>query len=157
MGDAVVRFGEFTFAPSSGELRRRGVPVPIEHQPALMLACLLARPGTLVSREELAGVIWRDGTHVKFDDGLNYCVRQVRAALRDDAKAPRFIETIPKRGYRFIAATSAIAERRSSGRWRPAMAAAALLLSIVALLESRPNNHHETVVMLAQVLHDAIF
>lgn len=83
-----------------------------------------------MTRDELAAVLWGTTTHVKFDDGLNYCIRQIRAALGDDPKTPRFIETIPRRGYRFIAPVTAAGGRRHW--WLPIPLAAAALLIVVA-------------------------
>jgi DNA-binding winged helix-turn-helix (wHTH) protein/TolB-like protein len=98
-----ARFGMFDFSPSTGELRRGGVPVRLQAQPARVLATLVARAGQVVTRETLQREIWSDGTHVDFERGLNFCIAQVRSALGDSAEAPRFIETVPKQGYRFIA------------------------------------------------------
>jgi DNA-binding winged helix-turn-helix (wHTH) protein len=158
MPDTSVQFGAFNFFPSTGKLTRRGEPIALEHQPALLLEALLASPGRLVTRDELTALIWKDGTHVKFDAGLNYCIRQVRAALGDDPKSPTFIETVPRRGYRFIARVSPapVTGRR---RWRP-LAAAAILAAGVALtaaVESRPNNHHQMAVSMAHIIHNLIF
>ena len=155
---ARVRFAEFAFDPATGELWRGDVAVPLEHQPALVLSHLIASAGRVVTREELASAVWGAGTHVKFDDGLNYCIRQVRAALDDDAKEPRFVETLPRRGYRFVA-VAAPDTRRPSGAWFPVrMAAAAAFFAVaVVFVESRPNNHHEVAVKVARSLHDLIF
>jgi TolB-like protein/DNA-binding winged helix-turn-helix (wHTH) protein len=98
-----IRFGIYEFDPASGDLRREGRPVRLQPQPARMLAALLAQPGEIVTREALQEAIWGHDTHVDFERGLNFCAAQIRAALRDSASSPRFIETIPKRGYRFIA------------------------------------------------------
>lgn len=100
----VYRFGEFAFDTSSGELRREGYRVRLRPQPSAMLECLLRHRGEVVSREELRRVLWPDGTFVHFDHGLNSCIKQVRAALSDQRGAPRYLETIPRRGYRFIGA-----------------------------------------------------
>lgn len=99
----MVRFGTFEFDAASGELRKQGRRVPLQSQPALVLAQLLSRPGQLVTREELRRTIWSDDTFVDFDAALNVAVNKVRQALHDSASAPRFIETIPRRGYRFLA------------------------------------------------------
>jgi DNA-binding winged helix-turn-helix (wHTH) protein/TolB-like protein len=97
------RFGIFTFTPSAGELRRGDVRVPLQAQPAKVLAALLAKPGEIVTRDTLKRELWGDGTHVDFERGLNFCIAQVRAALGDSADTPRYVETIPRQGYRFIA------------------------------------------------------
>ncbi len=97
------RFGAYDFDLTTGELRRDGVPIPLQRQPARALACLVARAGTLVPRADLHAAIWGQDVHVDFDRGLNYCIRQLREVLIDDAKAPRYIETIARQGYRFVA------------------------------------------------------
>ena len=101
-----ARFGIFDFSPSAGELRRDGKVVRLQGQPAKVLALLVARAGEIVTREALQREIWNDGTHVDFERGLNFCIAQVRSALGDSAESPRFIETVPKQGYRFIAPVS---------------------------------------------------
>jgi DNA-binding winged helix-turn-helix (wHTH) protein/TolB-like protein len=98
-----VQFGPFVFDPSSGQLWRAGIPVRLPPQPARVLAALVGRAGTVISRDELRQLIWADGTIVDFERGLNFCIAQLRSALGDSADAPRYIETAPKRGYRFVA------------------------------------------------------
>jgi DNA-binding winged helix-turn-helix (wHTH) protein/TolB-like protein len=98
-----LQFGVFEFDPATGELWRSGVAVRLQPQPARVLAALSARAGDIVSRDELRRQIWNDGTFVDFERGLNFCVAQIRSALGDSADSPRFIETLPRRGYRFIA------------------------------------------------------
>ena len=100
----VIAFGEFTAHLRSAELLRGGVPVRLQLQPFRVLAALLRRPGELVTREELRREVWGDHTAVDFEHGLNFCIKQVRAALGDNADRPSFIETLPRRGYRFIGA-----------------------------------------------------
>ena len=102
----IYRFGVFEFESDSGELRRNGRSVALEPQPAKALALLLARAGDTVSREELRDAVWGADTHVDFDRGLAYCVSQVRTALGDSGENPRFVQTIPKRGFKFIAPLS---------------------------------------------------
>jgi DNA-binding winged helix-turn-helix (wHTH) protein len=102
----VFRFGIFEFDDQSGELRRNGRAVALEPQPARALACLLSRPGDLVSREELREAVWGAATHVDFDRGLAYCLSEIRGALGDSAENPRFVQTLPKRGYKFLAPVS---------------------------------------------------
>jgi DNA-binding winged helix-turn-helix (wHTH) protein/Tol biopolymer transport system component len=98
-----LRFGNYELDVRAGKLSRDGIPVKIQPQPLRVLSVLLEHPGETVSREELRSRIWGDATFVEFDQGLNYCIRQIRLALRDDAVAPVYIETLPKQGYRFIA------------------------------------------------------
>lgn len=97
------RFGVFEFDAGSGELRKSDRPVPLERQPARALGVLLAGADRLVTRDELKEAVWGTGTHVDFDRGLAYCISQVRAALGDAGDSPRFVQTVPKKGYRFIA------------------------------------------------------
>jgi DNA-binding winged helix-turn-helix (wHTH) protein len=98
-----VRFGIFDFDQQTGELRRDGQTVRLQAQPAQVLAVLLSHAGEVVTRETLREVVWGSGTFVDFDRGLNFCVAQIRSALGDSAESPRFIKTLPKRGYQFIA------------------------------------------------------
>jgi len=97
-----LRFAAFVFDPARLELSRDGQPVRLQPQPAQVLATLLARAGTPVSRDELRQAVWRDDTFVDFDRGLNFCIAQIRTALDDDATAPRFVRTLPKLGYEFV-------------------------------------------------------
>jgi TolB-like protein len=99
----IVRFGTFEVNLVTGELRKRGVRVGLQEQPLRILSALVSRPGEIVSRKELCTSLWPDGTFVDFEHSLNAAVRRLRLALNDDADVPRFIETIHKRGYRFIA------------------------------------------------------
>ncbi len=98
-----LRFGPFELDVRSGELRRNGTTVRLQPQPLKVLLLLAGRPGDVVTREEIQGEIWPAGTFVDFEQSLNFCIRQIRAALRDDANAPRYVETLPRRGYRWVA------------------------------------------------------
>lgn len=104
----IYRFGAFDFEAESGELRKNARPLPLERQPARVLALLLARAGELVSREELRDSIWGSETHVDFDRGLAYCLSHIRGALGDRSDNPRFVQTFPRRGYKFIAPVTAL-------------------------------------------------
>src|SRR5262245_20072476 len=101
--ESVIKFGAFELALKSGELRRDGTIVRLQMQPLKALAYLASHAGQTVTREELQQAIWGNETFVDFEHGLNFCIKQIRAALGDSAQAPRFIETLPRRGYRFIA------------------------------------------------------
>ena len=101
-----IRFGEFSLDLRTGELRRNGNVLKLQPQPAKVLAVLAGRAGQVVTRQELAEQVWGSDTYVDFEHGLNYAIQQIRSALEDDAKEPHFLETIPKRGYRFIAAVN---------------------------------------------------
>lgn len=98
-----MRFGLFEVDVGGNTLTRNGVRVKIQDQPFRLLVLLLERPGEIVTREELRGRLWPDGTFVDFDGSLNVILKRLRAAIDDDSENPRFIETVPRRGYRFIA------------------------------------------------------
>jgi Tol biopolymer transport system component/DNA-binding winged helix-turn-helix (wHTH) protein len=117
----VVSFGAYQCDLSAGELRKNGIKVKISDQPFRLLTALLEHPGEMVTRQELGERLWREGTFVGFEDSLNTAVNKLRTALDDESENPRFIETIPRRGYRFIAPTKAVAlnERRQSLPSRP--------------------------------------
>lgn len=99
----IVRFGLFEADLQTGELRKNGVKVPLQGQPFQVCAILLSRSGELVSREELRQQVWPEDTFVDFDHALNTAITKIRLALGDQADNPRFVETLPRRGYRFIA------------------------------------------------------
>jgi TolB-like protein len=101
---APIRFGIFEADLQSGDLRRRGFRLKLQNQPFRVLAALLERPGELVTREELRQRIWTDNTLVDFERGLNKAINRLRIALSDSAENPTLIETLPRRGYRFIGA-----------------------------------------------------
>jgi TolB-like protein/DNA-binding winged helix-turn-helix (wHTH) protein/Tfp pilus assembly protein PilF len=98
-----VRFGVFELDLRAGELRKQGIRIRLQDQPLLILQALLERPGEIVTREELQSKIWPQGTFVDFDHGLHSAMKRLRDALGDSADNPRFIETLSRRGYRFIA------------------------------------------------------
>jgi DNA-binding winged helix-turn-helix (wHTH) protein/TolB-like protein len=104
-----LRFGPFSFDPAGAELRKQGVPLRLQPQPARVLAVLVTRAGEVVSREDLRLQIWPEGTYVDFERGLNFCIAQIRSTLGDTAASPRYVETLPKRGYRFVAPVSRLA------------------------------------------------
>jgi cholera toxin transcriptional activator len=99
----VFRFGAFEADPSSGELRKSGVRVRLQGQPFQVLMLLLERPGELVSRDDIRRKLWPADTFVDFDHSLNTTINKIREALNDSAASPRFVETLAKRGYRFLA------------------------------------------------------
>ena len=98
----VYQFGPFEVDSSSGELLKNGFRIKLQDQPYRLLLALLENPGEVVSREELRNRLWQDDTFVDFENGLRVAVRKLREALGDDAENPRYIETLPKRGYRFL-------------------------------------------------------
>src|SRR5215831_13138440 len=105
-GRAVLRFSGFELDLASGELRRHGDVIKLPPQPFKVLELLASRSGQVVTRDEFRERVWRSDTIVDFEQGLNFCIRRIREVLGDTADAPRFIETLPRRGYRFVMAVS---------------------------------------------------
>jgi DNA-binding winged helix-turn-helix (wHTH) protein/TolB-like protein len=105
------RFGIFEFDSATRQLWRDGVRVSMQAQPAQVLGCLIQRAGSVVSRDDLRQAVWGGETFVDFDSGLNFCISQIRTALRDDSSQPVYIRTIPKIGYQFIAPVEQTPER----------------------------------------------
>lgn len=114
----VVRFDCFEVDLAVGQLRKRGTRIRLRDQPFQVLASLLERPGELVTRESLRQKLWRDQVFVDFDNSLNIAVARLRTALSDSAEHPRFIETLPKRGYRFIGNLSSLPSTSDEGPTR---------------------------------------
>src|SRR5437868_2615307 len=104
-----LRFGTFEVDLGAGELRRNGSRIRLQEQPFQILLALVERPGEVVSREELQRRLWPADTFVDFDHSLNAAIRRLRDALGDSAENPRFVETVARRGYRFIAPVNGIA------------------------------------------------
>src|SRR6516165_5813425 len=134
----VIRFATFEVDLPAGRLCRNGLRVRLQDQPFQVLAMLLERPGEVVTREELRARLWPSDTLVDFDHGLNAAVKRLRDALGDSAENPRYIETLPRHGYRFIAPTAPDAIRpktTDSGprRWGLPLAGATVLMIAVAL------------------------
>jgi DNA-binding winged helix-turn-helix (wHTH) protein len=100
---SILRFGVFEVDVRAGEVRKQGVRIKLQEQPFHVLTVLLRRPGEIVTREELRAQLWQSDTFVDFDNGLNTSINKLREALGDSADSPRFVETLPRRGYRFIA------------------------------------------------------
>jgi len=105
---ARVAFGSFEFDPGSGDLHKQGTPIRLAKQPSQILAALLRKAGEVVSRDELRQQLWRDETSGDFEHGLNAAINKLRQTLGDSADQPRYIETLPGRGYRFIASVQHI-------------------------------------------------
>ncbi len=99
---ALLRFGLFELDRAAGELRREGRVVRLQPQPFKILVLLATRSGQVVTREEIRREVWGEETFIDFDQGLGFCLTQIRAALGDSAQAPRYIQTLPRRGYRFL-------------------------------------------------------
>jgi len=104
----VFRFGLFEADPDSKKLTRSGVPIKIQEQPFRLLLLLLERSGEIITRDEMRQALWPEGTYVDFDGSLNVILKRLRAAVDDEPDNPRFIETIPRRGYRFVAPVSIV-------------------------------------------------
>jgi DNA-binding winged helix-turn-helix (wHTH) protein len=101
--DRRYRFGTFEADAATGELRRQGLRIKLNAQPFQVLLMLMDRPGELVTREEISRELWSDGTFVDYEHGVNSAVNRIREALGDTAASPRFVETLARRGYRFVA------------------------------------------------------
>ncbi len=114
----LIRFGIFEVDVASGELRKSGVKIKLQEQPFQALIALVERPRELVTREELQKRLWPSDTNVDFDSGLNKAINRLREALGDEADNPRFIETLPQRGYRFLAQVEATVQPSLSYRRR---------------------------------------
>lgn len=106
----IFRFGVFELRSETGELSKNGIRVRVQAKPIQVLEALLARPGELLTREELCKKLWPAGTFVDFENGLNTATNRLRAALCDSAEAPRYIETLPRLGYRFICPVAEVNE-----------------------------------------------
>jgi Tol biopolymer transport system component/DNA-binding winged helix-turn-helix (wHTH) protein len=104
--DGILRFGRFEVDARAGELRRDGIKIKLSGQPFDVLVALLRKPGQVVTREELHDKLWSQDTFVDFEQGLNKAINRLREALGDDADNPRFIDTLPRRGYRFLVPVS---------------------------------------------------
>lgn len=145
----IYRFGLFEVDAASNTLMRKGLRVKIQEQPFRVLLLLLERPGEIVTREELRQKLWPEGTFVDFDGSLNVTLRKLRSAIDDDPDNPRFIETVPRHGYRFIANVErvdltapaerppATVSRRTTNRWMLGAILGCVLLSGLVLLRWR--------------------
>jgi DNA-binding winged helix-turn-helix (wHTH) protein/tetratricopeptide (TPR) repeat protein len=131
-----LRFGVFEFDPATGELRKQGMKLKLQGQPIEILALLLERPGEIVTREELQKKLWPSDTFVDFEHSLNAAIKRLRDALDDSAATPRYIETLARRGYRFVGPIPAGSEVRARGAhpWRFAILVAAAALAALTVL-----------------------
>jgi|SRR5690348_12947666 DNA-binding winged helix-turn-helix (wHTH) protein len=111
---ASVRFGAFELDQDAGELRKQGAKIRLQEQPLQILQILLEQPGKVITREELRKRIWPSDTFVDFDHGINNAIKRLREALADTAETPHYIETLPRRGYRFIASLGSASGRIES-------------------------------------------
>jgi DNA-binding winged helix-turn-helix (wHTH) protein len=133
------RFGVFEADAATGELRRQGIRVKLNTQPFQLLCLLLERPGDLLTREEICRELWPEGTFVDYEHGVNSAINRIREALGDTAASPRFVETLARRGYRFVAPVERIA-----GTENPPSSSAELVARPVpdnpSLMEARPSS-----------------
>jgi TolB-like protein/DNA-binding winged helix-turn-helix (wHTH) protein/tetratricopeptide (TPR) repeat protein len=134
------RFGDFELDLDAFELKSNGNPVKLERRPLDLLVLLAKQPGRMVTREEIIAALWPPKVIIDFDSGVNTLVRKVRNALRDSSESPRFIETVPGRGYRFIAAVQAVTEPAS------------ISASISAVPSSAPTRHGRPPMWIAAVV-----
>lgn len=107
----LFRFGDFELDVDTGELRRKNRRLKLQPQPFKLLLLLVRKKGALVTREEIRQELWPDGTFVDFDQSVNFSIKQIRDVLSDEADRPLYVETVPKRGYRFIAPISTPGEQ----------------------------------------------
>ncbi len=153
----IVRFGTFEADLSSGLLTREGLRVKIEIQPFQVLTLLLTRPGEIITREELHQQLWPDGTYVDFDGSLNAALKKLRAALNDDPKKPRFIETVPRRGYRFVVPVSFADSSPERLGDRVAVPSTVPTTSVAAVASPRGRwSHRRTLALVAFALEAAV-
>jgi DNA-binding winged helix-turn-helix (wHTH) protein/TolB-like protein len=155
----IYRFGVFEFDAGTRELRKNGRSVALEPQPAKALALLLSKGGAIVSRDELREGVWGNDTHVDFDRGLAYCISQIRTALGDSGDNPRFVQTIPRRGFKFIAPLSpasvtSVRERPAAWKVGVALAALAVFALFAAWLVSGRDSSAASPVVIAVSVFD---
>ena len=129
-----LRFGVFELDPRAGELRKKGMKIRLHGQPVEILVLLLQHPGETVTREELQKKLWPSDTFVDFERGLNNAMNRLRAALDDDAETPRFVETLPRRGYRFIGSVNGLEQTPAAEASPPGTAGPMLRFSAFAAL-----------------------
>src|SRR5262245_15974340 len=133
-----LRFGAFELNSPAGELRHQGDVVKLSPQPLKVLELLARKSGEVVTRNEIRDHVWRGDTFVDFEQGLNFCIRQIREVLGDTADAPRFIETLPRRGYRFPMPV------KSAGETPPAAGVTRLILLPFRMLRPGPGTEFLT-------------
>src|SRR5215469_7786762 len=117
--NGIVRFGPFEANLSTQELQKFGTRLRVPNQSFQVLALLLERPGQLVTREEFRQRLWPADTFVEYDQGLNAAVNRLRDALGDSAEKPRYIETLPRRGYRFVGQTEVVSSNHEESQPGP--------------------------------------
>ncbi|MGA8938303.1 MAG: winged helix-turn-helix domain-containing protein [Acidobacteriaceae bacterium] len=162
---ARYRFGVFEADSATGELRRKGVRVKLHAQPFQVLFLLLERPGEMLTREEICRELWPGGTFVDYEHGLNSAINRLRDALGDKASQPRFVETLARRGYRFLAPVERIAPDEISPRELPPFnelaapapaARAGLFDRVLSTPDDLPHSSHavvQTLFLLLQAMY----
>jgi cholera toxin transcriptional activator len=168
---ARYRFGVFEADAAPGELRRQGVRVKLHAQPFQLLFLMLERPGEMLTREEICRELWPDGTFVDYEHGVNSAVNRLREALGDKAASPRFVETLARRGYRFLGPVERVerGERGERGCLKPSASVApegltpqaaetgpGFLNSILAKPSDLPKSSHtvvQTLFLLLQIMY----
>jgi DNA-binding winged helix-turn-helix (wHTH) protein len=164
----ITRFvGGTTFNAETGEVGRDHTITRLEPQPALVLSLLIHRAGSLVTHDEIRRAVWGEATHVDFQDGVHYCIGQIRQALGDHARAPRVVTTVPKRGYRLNDEALLRSDRLRApaatkllAAWRHRFVIGGVVAGLgiaAAVLEKRPNNHHATAVAVLKTVHDFVY
>ena len=125
-----IRFGDFEVDLEAGELRKGGLRIRLQQQPFQILTLLLERPGRVVSREELQKLLWPNDTIVEFEHSINAAINRLREALCDSADEPRYVETLPRRGYRFIYPVAPVYDRRTEAAAHRAALQTGLALAV---------------------------
>jgi len=157
--DVRYRFGVFEANAATGELRKQGLRIKVNVQPFQVLIMLLARPGEILTREEISRELWPDGTFVDYEHGVNSAVNRIREALGDKARNPRFIETLARRGYRFVAPVQRVGEESAAVPAAPDVAAVLPVeeftewLATPAELPRTPPRTVQTLFVLLQLMY----
>src|ERR1035438_4353871 len=111
---SIIRFEDFELDLSRQTLSRRGIRLKLQNQPCQVLTLLIQRAPAVVSRDEIRRQVWGDNVYIDVERSINFCIRQVRGVLLDNAGAPRFVETLPREGYRFIAPLKGVVEQEQA-------------------------------------------
>ncbi len=138
-----ICFGPFELDVAAGELRKAGILIKLQPQPFRVLLLLAERAGTVVTREEIQQHLWSESTFVDFEHGINFSINQIRGALADNAEKPRYIETLPRRGYRFIAAVRPSSNGQKAAEIAAGIAAASAAPEVSPGLSAKVEKEHE--------------
>jgi TolB-like protein/DNA-binding winged helix-turn-helix (wHTH) protein/Tfp pilus assembly protein PilF len=156
-----ICFGPFELNAAAGELRKAGILIKLQPQPLRVLLLLAERAGTVVTREEIQRCLWSESTFVDFEHGINFSINQIRGALADDAEKPKYIETLPRRGYRFIAnvecaeestKTKSSVEAARTVRWRSSLAISLFAIFLAGSYYAWRRIHPPTVAPPARIM-----